>query len=57
MDGWFGESRRLLPVSAMMLKEFTGLSMDATVDTKRAAVRLSLSLNMEVFGLRVLHNF
>ncbi|KAM0906798.1 hypothetical protein ACQ4PT_016514 [Festuca glaucescens] len=29
-------TRRLLPVSAMMLKEFTGPNMDAAVDTKRA---------------------
>ncbi|KAM0915527.1 hypothetical protein ACQ4PT_010791 [Festuca glaucescens] len=29
-------SRRLLPVSAMMLKEFTGTNMDVAVDAKRA---------------------
>ena len=46
VDGWFGESRRLLPVSAMMLKEFTGPDMDAAADTKRAVVRLSLGISI-----------
>ncbi|KAM0906802.1 hypothetical protein ACQ4PT_016514 [Festuca glaucescens] len=46
-------TRRLLPVSAMMLKEFTGPNMDAAVDTKRAPVHPSHNLDMNVFGLRV----
>jgi hypothetical protein len=50
---WFGKSRRLLPISAMMLKDFTGHNMDVAADAKRAAVHFSHNLYMNVLGFRV----